>query len=544
MDFGWVAIALGDVSWISAAFLLGFLARQINLPPLVGFLATGFLLNYLGITSGQTLQKLADLGITLLLFTVGLKLNLKSLIKPQVWGVTGLHTALTVAFLSAIIFSFASAGISIFADLNFQSSMLLAFAFSFSSTVFVAQSLEEKDEMKSLRGNIAIGILVMQDILAVVFLASSAGKYPSYWALLLLLLIPLRPLFHQILKKTGHGELLILYGLVLALGGAELFELAGIKGDLGALIMGVLISSHPKSNEMSKSMLGFKDLFLVGFFLSIGMSGHFSPQVFIIGLLLVPLVFIKSALFFALMTRFKLRARTSLLTTLSLSNFSEFGLIVAVMGVSSGWLDSQWLIVIAIALSTSFIIAAPLNNADDKIYSQFKKIWIRFQREERIDGDRILDTVDASIAIFGMGRVGTGAYRKMREHHGQKVIGIDFNAERVKRHQAMGHNVLLGDPSDADFWEKIAEEHCIELVMLALPHIHANLSALKQLQNITFTGNIAATARFPDEVKLLRQAGATAVFNIYTEAGAGFAEHVETQIITATKLKPLPSINK
>ena len=85
MDFEWVAIALGDVVWISLAFMLGFAARMVGLPPLVGFLATGFLLNYLGITSSEMLQKLADLGITLLLFTVGLKLNLRVLLKPQVW---------------------------------------------------------------------------------------------------------------------------------------------------------------------------------------------------------------------------------------------------------------------------------------------------------------------------------------------------------------------------------------------------------------------------------------------------------------------------
>ena len=91
MDFEWVAIALNDVAWISLAFFLGFLAKLIGLPPLVGFLATGFVLNYLGIGSGEMLQKLADLGITLLLFTVGLKLNLKVLIRPQVWSVTALH---------------------------------------------------------------------------------------------------------------------------------------------------------------------------------------------------------------------------------------------------------------------------------------------------------------------------------------------------------------------------------------------------------------------------------------------------------------------
>ncbi len=529
MDFEWVAIALSDVAWISLAFVLGFLAQRIGLPPLVGFLATGFILNHVGMASGEMLQKLADLGITLLLFTVGLKLDLKVLARPQVWSVTLLHTSTIVVVFGAAVFGLAVLHVPLFSSLDLKLSLMLAFALSFSSTVFVVKTLERKGEMKSLHGRIAIGILIMQDLAAVVFLAASTGKLPTFWALLLLLLIPLRALLHSLLERTGHGELLILYGLVLALGGAELFELGGVKDDLGALFMGVLISTHPKSDEMAKSMLGFKDLFLVGFFLSIGMSGELSLEAAVIGLLLVPFVFFKSALFFVLMTGFKLRARTSLLATLNLSNYSEFGLIVAAIGVANGWLDAQWLVVIAIALSVSFVVAAPLNSIDDRIYSRFRDFWMRLQRKERLPDDRLLDTLGATIAVFGMGRVGSGAYDKMREFHGDTVVGVDFDAELIRRHQASGRKALHGDPSDADFWEKIEQNHSIKLVMLALPNLRANLNALEQLRNISFPGRIAATARFPDEVKRLQEAGATSVFNIYTEAGAGFAVHVETR---------------
>ena len=530
MDFEWVAIALGDVTWISLAFALGFLARLINLPPLVGFLATGFILNYLGFTSGETLEKLADLGITILLFTVGLKLNLKVLIRPQVWAVTLFHISIVIAVFGTAIFALALINISLFSGLDLRLSLMLAFALSFSSTVFVVKALEDKGEMKSLHGRIAIGILVMQDLAAVIFLAASTAKLPSLWALLLFLIIPLRPVFHHLLQKTGHGELLILYGLVLALGGAEIFELGGVKDDLGALIMGLLISTHPKSKEMAKSMLGFKDLFLVGFFLSIGMAGQLTMESLIVGALLVPFIFAKSALFFVLMTQFKLRARTSLLATLNLTNYSEFGLIVAAIGVANGWIDAQWLVVIAIALSLSFIVSAPLNDRDDKIYSTYRSFWGKFQRKERLPDDMLLDTLGATIAIFGMGRVGSGAYDKMREIHGETVVGVDFDNELIKRHQSTGRNVLRGDPSDADFWDKIDHDHSIKLVMLSLPNLQANLDALDQLREISFRGRIAATARFPDEENFLRQAGATAVFNIYTESGSGFANHVEAEI--------------
>ena len=508
------------------AFALGFGSRLIGLPPLVGFLATGFVLNYLGIASGEVLQKLADLGITLLLFTVGLKLDLKTLLRPQVWAVTSLHIGFVIAIFGSGIFVLALLGAPLFSELDFRRALLLAFALSFSSTVFVVKSLEEKAAMKSLHGRIAIGILVMQDTAAVVFLVFSTGNLPSPWAALLLLLIPMRPLFNQLLQRAGHGELLILYALVLALGGAELFELGGVKDDLGALVMGLLISTHPKAPELSKTILGFKDLFLVGFFLSIGMTGELSLEALLIGAMLVPLVFVKSALFYGLMVAFKLRARTSLLATLNLSNYSEFGLIVAAIGVAYGWIEAGWLVVISIALSLSFVLAAPLTTRDDRIYSSYRPFWQRHQREERLPDDQLMDTGNATIAIFGMGRVGAGAYDKMCELRGDTVVGIDFNTERVRRLRQEGRNVMRGDPSDADFWELVERVPSIELVMLALPTVAANLDALDQLREIGFEGGIAATARYPDEEAQLREAGATAVFNIYAEAGTGFAGHV------------------
>ena len=114
------------------------------------------------------------------------------------------------------------------------------------------------------------------------------------------------------------------------------------------------------------------------------MTGQISLETLVIGTLLVPFVFVKSALFFGLMTRFKLRARTSLLATLNLSNYSEFGLIVAAIGVANGWVEVQWLVVISIALSLSFVIAAPLSSRSDRIYSRYRPFWAKFQREERL----------------------------------------------------------------------------------------------------------------------------------------------------------------
>ena len=526
MDFEWVAIALGDVAWISLAFVLGFVSRSIGLPPLVGFLATGFLLNAYGIASGEMLQKLSDLGITLLLFTVGLKLNLPTLARPQVWAVAGLHMAIVVIVFGVAIFGAAWAGVVFFDDLDFPRALLIAFALSFSSTVFVVKVLEEKSEMTSLHGRIAIGILIIQDLAAVFFLAASAGKLPSPWAISILLLLPLRWVLHQLLLRVGHGELLVLYGFLLALGGAELFELVGLKGDLGALILGVLIANQPKAEELAKTMLGFKDLFLVGFFLSIGLSGHPTLETLVLGALLTPPVFLKSALFFGLLTGFKLRARTSLLASCNLTNYSEFGLIVAAIGVANNWIASDWLIAIAIALSFSFAIAAVLNAFANPIYSRYRAKWRQLQRRERLADDRIIDVRGAKIAVVGMGGVGTGAYDKMRETYGETVVGVDIDPVTVQNQRSTRRNVLLGDPSDADFWDRIQAAHTLEFIMLTLPKVGTSLAVLDQLREASFPGRIAAIARFPDEVEALERAGVSTVFNIYSEAGASFATHV------------------
>jgi glutathione-regulated potassium-efflux system ancillary protein KefC len=527
MDWQTLQPLLTDTTWVGLAFALGLSARVVGLPPLVGFLATGFALNALGVSGGEALQKISDIGITLLLFTVGLKLEIRTLVKPHVWAVASLHILLVVLIFGSSILLLAAIGTPLFANMTLAHAAILAFAFSFSSTVFVVKVLEDKAEIKSQFGKVAIAILVMQDVAAVIFLATSAGKMPSLWALALFALIPMRPVFFRLLEKSGHSELLVLFGLTLALASAEIFELTGIKGGVGALIMGLLIAHHPKASELGKTLLGFKDLFLVGFFLSVGMSGELTWVAILIALAVVPFAFVKTALFFTLMTRFRLRARSSLLASLSLNNYSEFGLIVAAIGVTQGWLDPQWLVVISLALSLSFVVAAPLTRRDESLYRRFREFWLRFQSPERLTEDEPVDTQNATIAIFGMGRVGAGAYERMRERYGDTVIGIDFDAEQVEHHEAQGRKVLRATPSDADFWEQLRGRHQFQMVMLALPNLDASLSALEQLQAIEFPGRIAATARYPDENEVLLQAGADAVFNIYAEAGTGFADHIE-----------------
>jgi predicted Kef-type K+ transport protein len=515
---------------IIIAFALGFAARLVGLPPLVGYLVAGFAIKASGAEGGVLIIELAEVGVLLLLFSIGLKLKLRSLTRPEVWAGASIHMLIIVLVFGTGIFLFATAGLSKFAALDFKLSLLIAFALSFSSTVFAVKILEEKGEIASMHGRVAIGILIIQDIIAVIFLTASTGKLPSAWALLVpVILFAIRPLLFIIMDRCGHGELVILFGLFLALvAGANFFELVGLKPDLGALILGMLVAGHSKASEMAQALFSFKELFLVGFFLSIGLKGLPDVEALGIAALFVLLTPFKVALFFLLLTRFKLRARTALLGSFSLANYSEFGLIVGYIGETSGWISSEWLVIIAIALSTTFILASPLNAAAHSIYNRVADRLKPYETKTRHPDDQPIDPGDAEIVVFGMGRVGTGAYDFLREHYGIEILGCDSDPITVKKHQEAGRNVILGDPTDLEFWERTASSReegkdKIRLALLTMPKFTANMEAARLIAQRGFEGLIAASARYDDEVIALKEAGVQA-YNFFGEAGAGLAE--------------------
>ncbi|MDJ0990813.1 MAG: cation:proton antiporter [Desulfobacterales bacterium] len=519
-----------DPLWISSAFLLGFAVRQIGLPPLVGFLLAGFALNALGVEGGAFLRDISDLGVTLLLFTIGLKFKVKSLLQAEIWAGTSLHMAVTVLLFGGGLALLSSTGIALFASLDIKLALLVAFALSFSSTVFAVKVLEDKAELSAFHGRVAIAILIMQDILAVIFLTASTGKLPSIWALALIpLFIMLRPIMMRLMEKSGHGELMILFGLFLALViGAGGCELVGLKRDLGALIIGIMIADHPKAGELANHLMGFKDLFLVGFFLSIGLSADPSWESLGVGALLAAVMPLKVVLFFFLLTRFKLRARTATLASFSLANYSEFGLIVAALAAGNGWIDGAWLVTIAIALSLTFILAAPLNTHAQAIYNRHAAFLKRFETRQRHVEDTPIDPGDAEIAVFGMGRIGTSAYDTMVEHHGDVVIGVDYCHEIVEQQKATGRKVVLGDAADPDFWERARPNNDnrdrIQMIILAMPKHAANLAAVKFLREGDYQDIIVTTANYEDQLPKLREAGADGAFDFRTETGIGLAE--------------------
>ncbi len=536
------AVDVMHVVPLAVAFVFGFAARGAGLPPLIGFLAAGFLLGALGMRNTQMLQEIADLGVTLLLFTIGLKLRLRDLSGPVVWLTASVHMGLITGLVALLVLVLSVFGLGMFDAIDPKTALLIGFALSFSSTVFAVKVFEARGEMGSTHGRVAIGLLIVQDIFAVIFIAISANKTPSVWAVLLLALIPLRPMLFRVLERAGHGELLILMGWMLPLAGAALFETVGIKADLGALILGMLLAGHYKASELAKSLLNFKDLFLIGFFLSIGLSGELSWTAIATSLVLVALIVpVKTILYFLLMTRQRMRARSATLASLGLANFSEFGLIVGAIGAANGLLDNNWLSVLAISLAISFLLASPLNTASRRLYQRLRHPLHQFETRKRLPGDEMIRPGKAQVLVFGMGRVGTGAYDYLRSKWGNVVLGIDINRDTVERHQAAGRNVTLGDATDADFWARAERSRRIKLALLAFPDHESNVTVAHLLHEQGYDLDLASVAHYPDHEQELREAGVHAAYNFYASAGENFAKHVEEQFedrVRAEKTKP------
>ncbi len=129
-----------------------------------------------------------------------------------------------------------------------------------------------------------------------------------------------------------------------------------------------------------------------------------------------------------------------------------------------------------------------------------------------------------------MGRIGTGAYDELRARYGKVSLGVEVREEAAHSHRSHGRNVISGDATDPDFWERILDTANVKLVILAMPHHQGNQTALEQLKARNFKGQIAAIAEYSDQLETLKENGVDAAFNIYSEAGSGFARHVCEQL--------------
>jgi len=515
-----------DIVWIGVAFIAGFLAQMVKIPTIVGYLLAGLALSVIGVPdNSELIVSIGDLGVTLLLFTVGLHLRIKSIIQPEVLGVGSIHL-----LISGAVFG----GIGLLAGWDLMASLLVGVALGFSSTVLTAKSLEARGEINAYHGRIAIGVLILQDVVAIILLAVSGGGQPSPLAIGLVGLVLLRPILIRLLVMSGSEELMLVYGLLLALGMGVIFKEVGLDGKLGALVAGLLLSGHPKADELYEKLWGLKEVFLIGFFLQVGLTGFPAASEIPLLLFLFALLPIKGLLFFGLFIRFNLTGRTAFMSSVALTAYSEFALIVVTAGVAGGLIPENILSMVALLVTMSFVVNAMLGRFAEALWSRVDKSAAEAEsiNENR---ERIPTTIGRTqYLIVGMGRAGTSAYDYLKEHN-QRPLGIDADPQVMEDHFEQGRRVIYGDSQDSNFWGAF-DMSKVKAILLLIPDKSRKIAATQLIREAGYTGHIHALIRYDEDITDLIEAGVNEATQPISRAGRDIAE---TLVMKDMQLDPV-----
>jgi len=502
-----------EIGWIIVAFAAGLGARALRLPPLVGYLAAGMVLAAVGVEGSAVIDRIGDLGVALVLFIVGLDLRLRNLLEMEVIGVSSLHIVLWTALVT---------GIGVAIGLPLMGALAVAAGLSASSLVLAAKSLEAQNDLRSYHGRVAIGIILVQTVVATTAIAAM-GEPPSPWALAVLPLLALRPVLKRLLNAVGRGEMLLLFGLALATSGSLLFGAVGLSSELGALVAGALLAGTDRTGDLSEAVSGLKDAFLPAFFLSVGLVGLPDASGLIVVAGLLGLLVVKGALYTGLFAAFRLRARTAFLASMPLTTYSGLSLIVASAAVAENLLPEATLTALALATAASYLVNAPFARRAPDLWPRVAPWLEKWQRSGRPRDARPETLGRARFVVVGMGRVGTAAYDYFADRM-QCPAGVDEDPGRLAEHRSNGRRVLYGDARDATLWSDLGLE-TVEAVVLALPDRDSTLAAVRALREAGFDGPVSALTTDPDGRAALIEAGASAVYLSGEQVGRALARH-------------------
>ena len=242
-----------------------------------------------------------------------------------------------------------------------------------------------------------------------------------------------------------------------------------------------------------------------------------------LALLMLVLPF-KAVLFFFLLLAFKLRSRSAFLVSLSLFSYSEFALICIPVGIEAGWVSSEWAVILALAITLSFMVAAPMNRMAHRVYAHFEARLLPFQTHERHPDEQPILLGKTHFLVLGMGRSGTAAYDFLTER-GLRVAGLDSDPTKVIRHRNAGRRVMFADGEDPGLWKDLDLDQ-VQAVLMTMPDVQTTSLSARELRDHGFTRAIGATCRHQDEEQSLLEAGVDRTILTYEESGAGLAEHI------------------
>lgn len=525
------------------AAAIGFVGLLLRQPLIVSFIAVGLIAGPSGLDlvhAEEEIDLLAELGIAVLLFLVGLKLDV-NLIRSL--GSVSLMTGLGQVLFTSVF------GYLIGLGLGFSSveSLYIAVALTFSSTIIIVKLLSDKREIDSLHGQVALGFLIVQDlvvVLAMIVLSAigigtaSDGNASSDLvfvlgsgvALVVLVIVFANYLANPLTERMARApELLISFSIALAAIFAALGDFAGFGKELGGLMAGVALASTRYREAIASRLAPLRDFLLLFFFVALGSRLQLDQlgANLVAALLFSLFVLVGNPLIvLAIMGAMGFRKRTGFLAGLTVAQISEFSLIFIAMGVTIGHVsdDSLGLVtlvgMITIALSTYMITYSHQLYA---LCEPFLGVFERAVPTREMDG-RASSLARHEVAIFGLGRFGTAIGLRLKGR-GINVLGVDFNPEAVRRWRGLGMDAEFGDASDAEFIASLALRGTKWAVSTVPPHEIGVVSSgespiafVDGLKAAGFTGRIAVTLRQEGDADALRALGADLVLEPFQDA--------------------------
>lgn len=546
--------------------LLGLLLRQ---PLIVGFIAVGLLAGPSAldvVRADDQIELLAELGIAVLLFLVGIKLDVK-LIRSL--GTVSLTTGLgQVAFTS-----FFGYLIGLALGLGQVASLYVAVALTFSSTIIIVKLLSDKREIDSLHGQIALGFLIVQDlvvVLAMIVLSAigigaqgDAGGHgggsvlsvlASGLALVGVVGVFVRYVADPLTERLARApELLVVLAIAMAALFAAVGDAVGIGKEVGGLLAGVALASTAYRETIAARLAPLRDFLLLFFFIALGakldlslLGAHAVGAVVFSLFVLIgnPLIVL------AIMGAMGYRKRTGFLAGLTVAQISEFSLIFVAMGVSLGHVGEDALGLVTMVGLVTIAASTYMITHSHRLYAWFEPMLGPFERRgtpREPDEDGISHDGSHEVIVFGLGRFGTAIGLRLKRH-GIRVLGVDFNPLAVRRWRDLGLEAEFGDATDPEFVAELpltGAEWIVATVPIhptGLSHEDARTTLIQLTRTAGFRGRIAVTSHSAHDTRDLSDAGADLVLEPFQDAADRAAELIRGAAPEArTEFPAIPS---
>jgi CPA2 family monovalent cation:H+ antiporter-2 len=543
------------VGGLALAFIFGTIAQRLRLSPLIGYLLAGVVAGPFtpGFVANQELAtELAEIGVILLMFGVGLHFSLKDLLSVKAIAIPGAIVQIAVATLLGMSLAWALGW-------PVGGGLVFGLALSVASTVVLLRALQERRLVETERGRIAVGWLIVEDlamVLTLVLLPALAGllkngadatpagtseiamallvtvgKVAAFVAVMLLIGRRVIPWVLHYIAHTGSRELFRLAVLVIALGvaygAAVLFD---VSFALGAFFAGMILSESPLSQRAAEETLPLRDAFAVLFFVSVGML--FDPGIIVSDPLPVLatfliIVFGKSVAAFFIVRAFGHPVSTAMTISASLAQIGEFSFILATLGVGLGLMPERGRDLI-LAGSILSILANPLFfMALDRVKPLLERFGRRDLAERVIEEMEEHDVPPTSLTdhavIIGYGRVGSLVGRRMLRA-GHPVLVIEDTHDIVARLQEQGIETIVGNAAKPAVISA-ANLAQARWLFVAIPNGFEAGQAVEQARKANPTLDIVARAHTDAEVDYLRKHGANYIIMGEREIARGMIEH-------------------